>query len=389
MAWLTGSFVDTAVGRMIPMLDTELVKNGNWTVDDNAAWLAPASLVVNGDFALGAASWTVGAGWSCATLKAVHTPAGGTATLSQALVIRNGYYYTVTFTVALAAGTVTCTHTGLSGTLGAIAAPGTYSYVGLSSADGTTLTFTPVTGFDGSIDDVSVIQYCQAANCKVYRCTGTPAVCDFYLKVEDEHIGHSIIELWQGWNNGTHTGTGLSKKSTTSSAEMTIRISRPAGFYNMSLHDNYFTLITSGYNGYFIGRPTLYDVSKNIVMLIAELKTTTNLNSLAMYDNVNYNLWAFLFDEAGNQTQGRDAGGGTISNAAYRWLKGIDGKYHITEVPIGNITTTLLVGTLPGVASGGDAASGLAQGDIVTISGVDWLAIKGAGTAYYALVRKD
>lgn len=389
MAWIEGNFVSSAVGSMITMLDAQLPTNANWEIFDNAAWVAPASLVANGDFALGAASWTVGAGWNCATFKAVHTGGGGVAVLSQAITIKSNYYYTVTFTVgAMTAGTITLTHTNLSGTLGAIAAAGTYTYVGLATSLATTLTFTPTTAFDGSIDDVSVVQYCAAANCKVYHCSGAPGVnCDFYLMVEDEHLNFCVPELWEGWDAGTHAGTGQSVKGWTAAAHF--RWNRYAGFYKLSLHDNYFTFINGDYSGNFCGRPDLYDDTKNIVMIVSDGSAAARDNNLATWPNNSGGGWAFLFDEAGNIQAGVGPAG--LSYTDYYYTKGIDGAYHIVETPVTTGFTKLVVGVLPGVGMVGKVASGLLVGDTVTIAGVDWWAICGepAGTLYWSLIRKD
>jgi hypothetical protein len=383
--WLEGSIASTAVGKGIEFFDIELVKNGHWTIHDAVAGISPGNLVLNGDFALGNASWTVGANWSTATGKCVHTAVGGaTQAVTQAITLKIGYYYDIVVTVAgMTAGTLTLSATNTTGGPLVISANGTYTLRVLDTGAACVLTFTPTATFDGNFDDVSLNQV--LTNCKVYKCTDDVVNCTFYLKVDDEHIGFSILELWEGWNAGTHVGTGLSR--TVFGSVSTFRWNRPIGPYKISLHDHWFIFINVDYCGYWCGRPSLYDVTKNIVMIAADGPSNTGNNFLANYTNNQTGGWSLLFDETGASNNAVGGQGGLVSYGQYRYTKGIDGKYHVAEEVIANWGTGLLVGTLTGVISTGDRANGLANNDIVTIDGIDWIACGGGG--YWVLVRKD
>ena len=387
MAWLTGSFPDTAVGRMIAVLDAQLVGNAHWTVHDAAAGISPGDLMLNGNFATNDyTSWTAGANWSAATGKSKRTPAVAT-TVTQTKTLKIGYYYDAVIVVSLrTAGTLTVSMTNTTGGPLAIVADGTYTIRFLATSTSCVLTFTPDANFDGAFDDVTLNQV--LTNCKVYKCTDGVVNCTFYLKVDDEHIGFSVLELWEGWDAGTHVGTGVGR--TVSSGLIPFRWNRPTGGWNISLHDHWFILTNADYAGYWCGRPTLYDVTKNIVMIACAGTTGTVYNNLAYYSGGGGGGWAFLFDENGSQTDAVGGQGGAASYGTNRYWKGIDGRYHVTEELIVNTTSTLVVGVLTGVVNAGDLAGGLINGDLITISGVDWVAIGNSGASHFwSLVRKD
>lgn len=233
----------------------------------------------------------------------------------------------------------------------------------------------------------TIFDVAAGVNCKVYKCVDAVTGALFYLKVDDNYVAYAVLELWEGWNATTHVGIGASKKGT--DAMNLFWWLRPLGFWKLSLHDNYFTFINSNYSGNFCGRPALYNAALNVVLITAESIYAAGWNSLCRYANDGYGGWGFLFDEAGGQTNARGGGGGSYNSPEYRDIKGIDGKYHIIEEPVSNFNTRLVVGTLPGIANGGNYDNGLANGDTVTIGGVDWMAIGAAPTPYVSLVRKD
>lgn len=384
--WLEGNIASSAVGSLIAVLDTELVKNACWEIFDANAWLAPPSVVTNGDFSAGNTGWTVGANWSTASGAAVHTP-GSTATMSQSVTIKPNTYYTVTFTVTSAASTVSVTHNNLTGALGAVGA-GTWTYVGLSSSISSTVTITPNTLFNGSIDDISIVQY-NNGNCKVYHCSGGSGVnCEFYMLVDDEHLNFAYIELWEGWNAGTHQGIGANIKYSSGGATYTLRINRYAGFYKISLHDNYFTFINKDYSAAFVGRPNLYDDSPNVVMICCDSYAAGRYNHVAQWAGNTEGGWEFLFDHTGNRGKAISEGG--VSTPTYIYSNGIDNQIHCEEFKVVVDGSKLLIGTLPGIMTIGPN-SGMAYGDNLIIDGVDHFVCAGepSGTLYWAAIRKD
>jgi len=118
----------------------------------NAA-TADIAYVTNGTFTGSATGWTLGSGWSYGSNAVSHT--SGTATMTQtSMNVVIGGVYTVTYTISgMSAGTVTVSIGGAAGT--ARSTNGTYIQALTATTTGT-LTFTPTTTFNGTIDDVYV-----------------------------------------------------------------------------------------------------------------------------------------------------------------------------------------------------------------------------------------
>ncbi len=114
---------------------------------------ADIAYVTNGDFTGSATGWTLTAGWAYGSNAVAHT--AGTTTLTQSSMnVTIGGVYTVTYTITgMSAGTVTVSIGGAAGT--ARSANGTYIQALTATTTGT-LTFTPTTTFNGTIDDVHV-----------------------------------------------------------------------------------------------------------------------------------------------------------------------------------------------------------------------------------------
>lgn len=108
--------------------------------------------VTNGTFTGDASGWTLTAGWTYGSNAVAHT--AGTTTLTQSSMnVIIGGVYTVTYTISgMSAGTVTVSIGGAAGT--ARSANGTYIQALTATTTGT-LTFTPTTTFNGTIDNVS------------------------------------------------------------------------------------------------------------------------------------------------------------------------------------------------------------------------------------------
>ena len=224
-----------------------------------------------------------------------------------------------------------------------------------------------------------------ALNVKAYECRDDDINCLFYLRITDSSVS-PVIELWEGWNATTHVGVGAYRKFPTTA--YTFRIPKVLGGWSISVHDHHFIFTNASWHQHFVGRPALYDESKNIVLFIGSANGPSQ-NPLAYYQtgaDVNGAWWCFLFDENGNQTNAMNGEGGGTQYPTYKYIKGIDGKYHFHESTVRNRTTGKLVGYLPGVASLGDIASGLVSGDIITVDSIDWQV--GVSTQA-AIVRKD
>ena len=365
MAWSTGSFGANAVGNHIGVLDVKLLENAKWIIYDAAAGLTPGNLVLNGTFATNDyTSWTAGANWSAATGVSKRTPAAST-TVTQNITLKIGYYYDAVLDVSLrTAGTLTVSMTNTTGGPLVISADGNYTIHFYCTAAAAVLTFTPDANFDGAFDNVTLNQV--LTNCKVYQCSDAGSNCLFYVKVDDQHLGFAVIELWEGWNSGTHIGTGAFLKTVGSSVDL--RITSGAGGYGISVRNHCF-IWQDNFNttGSYIGQPRRKDVSKNIVVFCGQ-GSSANYPGLAKPGNDAYTSWGSLFDELGNKVNlGFPASDGT----AYR-LKTILGELELRETPLVNLTTFFIMGELEGVASYGNSNVGVVTGDTCVIGGVTW-----------------
>jgi hypothetical protein len=374
MAWYSGTFAANPVGSLIPILDAKLPLNAYWSIYDAVAGVA-ADVLVNGNFALGNTGWTVGANWSTATGKCVHTAgAGFVQTVTQAYTCpMGGYYYDLVFTVAgMTAGTLTVTCTNATGSV-VVSADGTYTIHLLTTSSALTVTFTPTATFDGNFDDVSLTQI--LTNCKVYECKDTPANCLFYMKVDDEHLGFSIIELWEGWNAGTHVGVGVSLKAIGTSGIM--RIIFGVGGWGLSVRDHCFRFdnLAGDVGNAYVGQPRRCDVSKNIVLFLGTGSATSSLiNILGMYAQAAEGCWATLFDENGNKVIVILP----FPTGSFWRLKTINGGVMLRETAVLSATTNFILGELEGVCSYGAATlSGMSSSDTVVIGGITWRCCNG------------
>ncbi len=139
-----------------------------------------ANLLPNGTFTGSASGWTLGSGWSYSSNTVVH--ASGTATLvpDPALSILVGHEYEVTYTVSgITTGSVTMSLGGTSGT--ARSTNGVFTEKLTATTTGN-LTFTPTTGFDGTLDDINFgesigalhVVFEDTQGVKPYTTTGSP-----------------------------------------------------------------------------------------------------------------------------------------------------------------------------------------------------------------------
>lgn len=241
-----------------------------------------------------------------------------------------------------------------------------------------------ITVFDVDLvanDKWSVFDAAAGTNCKVYRCYDAAENVDFYVKVDDNYDGYAIIELWEGWNAGTHTGIG-SSLTTPNGYEM--QIYRPTGGWLMSIRNHRFIFINSTYCGTYIGQLVRYDTTKNMPVYIGSL-AVIDRNSMGYINSANIAAWWTLFDEIGSQN--------VIMAYAYndtsKFTKTITGTFLVFESPVYNNISKLIMGLLEGVVHMYSTPNGLANGDIISINGMDWIAIGGTySTGYWNLVEK-
>lgn len=228
----------------------------------------------------------------------------------------------------------------------------------------------------------SIFDAAAGTNCKVYRCYDAAENVDFYVKVDDNYTGYTVIELWEGWNAGTHTGVG---SSLIDPNNYELRIWRPAGGWQMSVRNHRFVFINGNYCGTFIGQLARFDTSKNMPIYIGESTGSSKYNPLGYYNSSSNAAWWTLFDEIGSKNIINDYG----QHNAYKFSKTIVGTFMVFETPIYNNNSKLLMGLLEGVMHLYSTPNGLSNGDIITVNGMEWVENGGEGTSkYWSLVEK-
>jgi hypothetical protein len=157
--YLTGWEAPSMILGTVQALDSGpmIVKDGDLTVYDNAD--LSAEQVADGDFATDPASsgWTLNSGWTWDNSNYEVDHSSGTGTLAYSFTATAGRFYQLTFTIKNYSGTNTLCVLARIGNNYLQWADGNGTFTHIIQASNTAgLTFTPITGFDGSIDDVSL-----------------------------------------------------------------------------------------------------------------------------------------------------------------------------------------------------------------------------------------
>jgi hypothetical protein len=231
-------------------------------------------------------------GWAWTTGKAVHS--SGTNALKQNITVITASNYIVTFTVTgMTTGTLTCS-LGAFTTALVVSASGDYAASFITTSSGAqTLTFTPTTGFNGSIDNITI---------KRRTSISTP---DFVILNSDGTVGVTFRSGGSGLNNsfngylagGSNTFgsnnlfSGWNSGSVNSIGSYNVFIGPSSGRYNQ----------TGGYN-VFLGT------------LAGEANTTGSSNVFIGYYSGSLNL-----SGTGNTAVGSTAGKNTtgLSNSFF------------------------------------------------------------------------
>lgn len=208
---------------------------------------------------------------------------------------------------------------------------------------------------------------------------------DYIVVARDDQADYCTVELWEGWDSGTHTGTGV---GLTVAGSYTFRIRKAEAGYGLSVFDHRFVWCHTGsFYMYYIGMPTRFDATKNTPILIVHTSyggTTYSYNPCGHVDAYSSGLaWRGLLDT--NRTAGPIIYplGMSASAMQISWITST-GDYYLLEHPVYQSTTNHLIGLLTGVAYGGYYMSGLANGDMITIAGTTWY-VCGAGTRLSAV----
>ena len=144
----------------VQILSSNLVQNGDFSEEgveevSNGSFSQEGSeLVTNGDFSNGSANWNLGASWSIVNEKAVNNGLSNSF-LTQNSIVQNGKSYLVSFDIAdMTQGSLQLRFGSGAIVTESFTSNGTKTSYYVSSGDA--INFYSVSGFDGSIDNVSV-----------------------------------------------------------------------------------------------------------------------------------------------------------------------------------------------------------------------------------------
>lgn len=236
----------------------------------------------------------------------------------------------------------------------------------------------------------SIFDASAGTNCKVYKCEDANVNCLFYVKVNDNFSGYALIELWEDWDDTGHAGVGRSRTLFSSTYTFVINRYTTIGSngWFLSVQDHHFKYIScyTYWTGTYIGRPRLFDESKNVVIFCGQAYGgSNNYNPLAYFANNADGGLAFLFDASyGGTSLGGMTAGASSSITRYAWTP--HGDAFGEEVMIRNTTSNDFVcaGCLEGVINAGAYIIG--SGRIYDIEGTKWIGVVG-NSGYGCLVR--
>jgi len=231
----------------------------------------------------------------------------------------------------------------------------------------------------------SVYDANAGTNCKVYRNQDSDNNIDYFVKVDDNYSDHAIIELWEYWDSGTHTGSGL---SITMINNYVVQLWRHTGSWGLAVSDHRFIFVNyPKFQGFYVGMPLRFDTTLNCPILIAT-SSSSWYNPLGYTNSGSNGQWATMQCENGTFS---------ILQSLYynfndRHPKTCAGTYIVYDSPIYSIDTKKLLGKLEGVAHYylcNSQASGMTNGDIIQVGGIEWVLLGGATSAkYWCAVKK-
>lgn len=232
-------------------------------------------------------------------------------------------------------------------------------------------------------DKWSVHDAAAGVNAKVYRCHDAVNNVDFYVYVDNNNAATAIIELWEDWDEIGHAGVGDSL-TTVNALNLRFEFADGEG-YGLCVSDHRMIFLNyTDYRGYYCGQVERFDTTKNMPIWIGN--NTATENALGYYDDgTRDGQWEALYDEDGNIRKQLQP---FLYSSANLYRKTIAGSYWVQELPVYNVSTSKLLGTLEGVGGYGyTEQDGLNNGDIITINSVEWIAM--GGQDKWCFVRKS
>ena len=217
----------------------------------------------------------------------------------------------------------------------------------------------------------SIHDAAAGTNHKVYKQEDATNNSIFYLSVDDNYTTYAIVNMWEGWNDTTHVGTG---NDVASVMTYTTLYWRKGTSYGLSVNDLFMIYIDkSGYANY-AGQLEREDSSKNMPVLSGSYTTTGQYNPSA--------TWSGLSNGCGTGALFDENGAANIVRYEGAFLRtSISGGRRMSRVSVYNDSTSLSMGVLYNVCS--DIAAGVTgqgfNGDIFDDNGQDWLIVGNTG----------
>ena len=223
----------------------------------------------------------------------------------------------------------------------------------------------------------SVFDAAAGANAKTYKCEDAPNNVLFYVYVNDNQADFSIVEIWEGWDAGAHAGLG---DSLTDVALNVFHVYASQGVH-VCVSDHRVLLGCSfGAEGYYIGQPIRFDVTKNMPFYIGSTDGGSHHGTFGRYEISTQIAWRTLWDHAGNpDVEIRPVAYGS-SNQYCRTCRG---TYVFQDAVVFEAVGSVCLGYLDGVVSFYTTSNGFSNGEIITGEDGNWLIQGGIYSSKY------
>jgi len=228
----------------------------------------------------------------------------------------------------------------------------------------------------------SIYDAAAGTNAKVYRNYKPGENSNFYVYVGDNQTGYSSIQLWEGWNSGSHTGTG---NSTTLAY-----IKKDAGAWGLSVLDLRFVFVNRQYGAaIYCGQLRRHDPTLDVPLIVAWADTTPLYNPLGSFAGHTEARWQFLRDRFGVVRGAQPALQSNSTTDSKLRRKCTNGKFWLLETPILDTNLEEQYGFLEGVMCNYYSPESLANEDIfIDTNSVEWINVLNS-TTYCCTVRKN
>ena len=231
----------------------------------------------------------------------------------------------------------------------------------------------------------TIFDAAAGVNAKVYKCYDPDDGTLFYWYVDDNlSTDYAQTKLYETWDAGAHTGTGALSSY--------VSFRHKLGTYNISLDDTqviYIDTDAAKCNAGFVGRVKVVDPTiPQIIAIMGNTAALTSYLPLTSSDQT-FGLNLLLRGPLGIASEtfywvGMTWASGSEYGFASRATLDINGYVWLNKGWI--YTRGRLLGFIEGVIPMGTTTT-YGHGDIITVGGEDWIALKGQTTGY-ALVKK-